>query len=89
MKSMLEEKKNFIIYQSPDGKALVSLYARDGTVWMNQSQLAELFNTSVPNVSIHISNILKEGELTHKSVVKDYLTTAKNLCTVRNQQKSL
>ena len=43
---------------------------------MNQSQLAELFDTSVPNISMHISNILKEKELIEYSVVKDYLTTA-------------
>ena len=43
---------------------------------MNQSQLAELFATSVPNISMHISNILKEKELNANSVIKDYLTTA-------------
>ncbi|PIP36255.1 MAG: hydroxyacid dehydrogenase, partial [Desulfobacterales bacterium CG23_combo_of_CG06-09_8_20_14_all_52_9] len=59
-----------------DGKASVSLYAKDGMVWMNQNQIAELFDTSVPNISMHISNILKEGELEIDSVVKDYLTTA-------------
>jgi len=71
-----EDKKNIIIYNTIDGKASVSLYAKDGTVWMNQSQIAELFDTSVPNISMHISNILKEGELEPNSVVKDYLTTA-------------
>ena len=45
-------------------------------VWMNQKQIAELFDTTVPNISMHISNILKEGELEPNSVVKDYLTTA-------------
>ncbi|GET20479.1 virulence RhuM family protein [Prolixibacter denitrificans] len=68
--------QNIIIYNTPDGRASVSLYAKDGSVWMNQSQLAELFDTSVPNISMHISNILKEGELYDKSVVKNYLTTA-------------
>ncbi|MDD2775643.1 MAG: virulence RhuM family protein [Gallionella sp.] len=69
-------EQNFIIYHTQDGQAAVSLYARDGNVWMNQNQLAELFATSVPNVSTHISNILKEKELDGNSVVKDYLTTA-------------
>ncbi len=69
-------EQNFIIYHTQDGQAAVSLYARDGNVWMNQNQLAELFATSVPNVSTHISNILKENELDENSVVKDYLTTA-------------
>jgi len=70
------DKKNIIIYNTVDGKASVSLYAKDGMVWMNQNQIAELFDTSVPNISMHISNILKEGELEIDSVVKDYLTTA-------------
>jgi len=73
---MPEEKKNIIIYNTSDGKASVSLYAKDGQVWMNQNQLAELFDTSVPNISMHISNILKDGELEQISVIKDYLTTA-------------
>lgn len=73
---MANENKNIIIYNTADGKANVSLYAKDGTVWMNQNQLAELFDTSVPNISMHISNILKEGELNQFSVIKDYLTTA-------------
>lgn len=56
--------------------AQVALYARDGDIWMNQSQLAELFDTSIPNISIHITNVLKEGELSDDSVIKEYFTTA-------------
>ncbi|UJS25590.1 virulence RhuM family protein [Thiothrix winogradskyi] len=73
-----EDKQNLIIYHTKDGKAAVSLYARDGNVWMNQNQLAELFATSVPNINTHISNILKEGELLPESTIKDYLIVATN-----------
>ena len=73
---MISEENHIIIYHTPDGRTNVSLYARDGSVWMNQNQLAELFDTSVPNISMHISNILKDGELDKNSVVKNYLTTA-------------
>lgn len=72
----MSEKQNIIIYRTPDGKAAVSLYAKDGSVWMNQNQLAELFDTSVPNISMHISNVFADGELEQNPVVKDYLTTA-------------
>ena len=73
---MENNQQNIIIYNTADGKASVSLYTKDGNVWMNQSQLAELFDTSIPNVSMHISNILKDRELQSDSVIKDYLTTA-------------
>ena len=70
------DEKKLIIYNTDDGKTSVSLMTRDGNVWLNQNHLAELFDTSVPNISMHISNILKEKELNAYSVVKDYLTTA-------------
>ncbi len=58
----MEERSPIIIYHTPDGKAAVALFARDGSVWMNQNQLAELFATSVPNISMHISNVLSDNE---------------------------
>lgn len=70
------QNTKIIIYNTPDGKAKVALLAKDGNIWMNQNQIAELFDTSIPNISIHISNILKDNELDKKSVVKDYLITA-------------
>ncbi len=73
---MQEEKQNIIIYNTPDGKASVALYAKDGTVWMNQSQIAELFATSKQNIGQHIYNILTENELQEDSVVKNFFTTA-------------
>ena len=44
-------------------------------IWLNQQQMAELFATSKPNISMHIANILKEKELVESSVVKNFLTT--------------
>ena len=70
------EQSNIIIYNTEDGNVSVTLLAKDGNIWMNQLQLAELFDTSVPNISMHISNILKENELSINSVIKEYLTTA-------------
>lgn len=67
-----------IIYNTDDGKADVKLYSKDGVVWMNQQQMALLFDTSKPNISMHIANILQDKELDEKSVVKDYLTTAQD-----------
>ena len=71
-----DQERNIIIYRTADGRASVALYAHDGKIWVNQQQMAELFATSKPNISMHISNILKENELTEASVVKNFLTTA-------------
>ncbi len=50
--------------------------ARDGNVWMNQKQMAELFATSKQNIGQHVDNILRENELTLDSVVKYFFITA-------------
>ena len=55
--------KNIITYNTADGNASVSLFAKNGMVWMNQNQLAELLATSIPNVSMYIVNILNDREL--------------------------
>src|SRR5690554_3599849 len=73
---MIESKGDIIIYNTVDGKASIALYAVDGTVWMNQNQLAELFDTSKQNIGQHIKNILSDSELAEDSVVKNYFTTA-------------
>ena len=72
----MDDEKGLIIYNTLDGRSKVALMAWDGMVWLNQQSIAELFGTSKQNVSWHISNILKDGELAYDSVVKDYLTTA-------------
>lgn len=72
----MNTQQKIIIYKTDDGKVKISLFAKDGSVWLNQNQLANLFDTSVPNISMHISNILKDNELSPNSVIKNYLTTA-------------
>ena len=67
-----------IIYHTDDGKAAVTLMSRDGSVWLTQKQMAELYGVSVPNISMLIAKIIKEGELDSNSVIKYYLTTAKD-----------
>ncbi len=72
----MDEQQNIIIYRTADGRASVALFAKDGKIWLNQQQMAELFATSKQLISHHIANILKERELNEISVVKQYLTTA-------------
>ena len=73
---MIKQKDEIIIYNTEDGKTNVKLYAQDGMIWMNQQQIALLFESSKQNISLHIANILNDKELDEKSVVKNYLTTA-------------
>ena len=72
----MDEQQNIIIYRTTDGRASVALFAKDGKIWLNQQQMAELFATSKQTISHHIANILKDKELSEISVVKQYLTTA-------------
>lgn len=71
-------QNNIILYTTNDGKASVELYEFGESLYLAQNAIAELFATSKQNVSLHIQNILKDGELDENSVVKEYLTTAKD-----------
>lgn len=71
-------QNDIILYTTNDGKARVELYEFGENLYLAQSAIAELFATSKQNVSLHIQNILKDGELSENSVVKEYLTTAKD-----------
>lgn len=64
-----------IIYNTEDGKATIELLVENETVWLNQLELAELFQTSKQNISKHIKSIFKDGELDEKVVVNYKLTT--------------
>ncbi|MEO3432085.1 virulence RhuM family protein [Inquilinus sp. CAU 1745] len=78
-----------ILYNSEDGAAVIQLRARDGNVWLTQAQMAELFQASKQNISLHIRNILVEGEQDAAAVVKEYLTTAADGKAYRTQHYSL
>lgn len=67
-----------IIYNTEDGRAKINLKYEDGTVWLNQAEIAELFQTTKQNISKHINAICKDGELDEKVVVNHRLTTTKH-----------
>ena len=75
-KEQVPAKSELILYQTEDGKTKVEVRLQDETVWLSQKLMAELFQTSVPNINIHINNIFEEGELADDSVIKDFLITA-------------
>lgn len=68
------EKAEIIIYHTEDQSVRFEVRLEDETVWLTQSQMAELFSSSKQNISLHINNIFKEKELNRSSTVKEYLT---------------
>ncbi|HUT58503.1 MAG TPA: hypothetical protein VNA25_11720 [Phycisphaerae bacterium] len=71
-----QKKSEIVLYRTEDGRNRIQVRMENETVWLTQALMAELFQTSIPNISIHIRNILLEGELGKASVVKEYLITA-------------
>lgn len=67
-------KNNMIIYVSKDGNIKVDVNIENDTIWMNQDVMASLYDTTKQNISYHLSNIFKEGELDKNSTVKNFLT---------------
>ena len=76
MNELEESNSEIIIYNTDDGAADVKLYSKDGVIWMNQQQMGELYQTAKSTLSEHIKNIFNEGELTEKSVIRNFRTTA-------------
>jgi len=66
-----------ILYQTKDGSTRIDVRLQDETVWLTQAQMAELFQTTKQNISLHIQNIFDEGELLESSTVKESLTVQK------------
>ena len=65
-----------ILYTTEDGKNQIQLRAKDQTVWLTQLEMAELFDATKQNISLHLKNLFEDGELLQDSVVKESLTTA-------------
>ncbi len=67
-------ESRILFYQAEDGTSRIEVRLEDGTVWLPQALIAELYQTTKQNVSLHIRNIFGEGELAPDSTVKEYLT---------------
>jgi hypothetical protein len=64
----------FLVYRTEDGKDKIEVRLEGETAWLTQAHMAELFQTSVPNISMHLRNIFEEGELQQVATVKEFLT---------------
>lgn len=75
MKSNVPDS-DLILYQTEDGLTKVEVRLLDETVWLNESQMSELFDKDKRTISEHIKNIFREGELQENSVVRNFRITA-------------
>ena len=75
---MSELNGAFLFYENDFLSSKIEVRLENESVWLSQSQMADLFKTSKANINIHLKNIFKEGELNQHSVIKEYLTTAMN-----------
>ena len=65
-----------ILYQTPDGRIRVDCRAQDGTIWLSQAQIGEIFARSKQTISEHLQNLFEDRELTEAAVVRNFRTTA-------------
>jgi hypothetical protein len=80
---------HIVLYTSEDGRTRLDLRVEGETVWLSQLDIAELFQTTKQNVSLHAKNIVEEGELLSEAVVKDSLTTASDGKNYRTKRYNL
>ncbi|MBW2096659.1 MAG: virulence RhuM family protein [Deltaproteobacteria bacterium] len=69
-------QSQLLLYRTEDGRTRIEVRLQEESVWLNQSAMAELFQSTKQNISLHLKNIFNEGELEENRVVKEYLTTA-------------
>ena len=68
----MENRGEILLYQSEDGTVKIDVRMENETVWLSQKSMAELFQTTVPNINIHLKNIFDEGELDPNRTIKDF-----------------
>ena len=76
MEQLPEKSVNFLLYHSKTAKINIQVILGNETVWLSQKGMAQLFNCSTDNISLHLKNIFEEQELDPNSVTEDYSATA-------------
>lgn len=72
-----------IIYQTANGQTKLEVRLENETVWLTQKAMADLFQTTVPNINMHLKNIFEEGELDQMATIKDFLIVQKESERIR------
>ena len=80
-------KSEIVLYQTEDGRTRLEVKLENETVWLTQNQMAELFQTTQQNISLHLQNLYEEGELTVEATHKEFLSVRRE--GKRNVQRRL
>ena len=72
-----EQKGEILIYQSEEGSTKIQIRLENENVWLTQKMMAELFQTTPQNITLHLKNIFDEGELKEDATCKDFLQVQK------------
>jgi len=72
----MDKNNQIIIYNTQDGQTKIEVKMKDDTVWLSQKQMAELFDCTADNISLHLKNVFKEAELSENSVTEESSVTA-------------
>ncbi len=86
---MQENNSQIIIYQTESGETKLDVRFQDETVWLTQKLMAELFQTSSQNITMHLKNIFEEGELEEEATCKDFLIVQKENTIKLFEQKQV
>lgn len=72
-KSDNDQTSQILLYQTEDGRTRIDCRLEDETIWLTQGQMAELFQTTIPNINLHLKSIYEDGELAETATIKNYL----------------
>lgn len=84
----MNKEIDFLLYRAPDSDILIRPIIKDETIWLTQKAMAELFDCSADNISLHIKNIYSDGELNEKATTEEFSVVQKegNRLVNRNQK---
>lgn len=84
-----DHDSEILMYQTEDGQTKIDVRMEDETVWLTQSQMAELFQTTPQNITLHIKNVYTEGELSQVPTCKEYLQVQLDVEKISHKQAKI
>lgn len=85
---MIGEEGELVVYRSEDGRTHVQLRAVEGTIWLTQAQIAELYDTSVSNIAHIMRRVLDDGEVTQATIDSELMVASHHDITSYGSQRA-